>query len=294
MRRNYRLDIKKVYATLSGARPIHDAVLVNPKMKPTNLASEDTKRFELYKWFLHTDPSPIHNSMYKLYEAETGDWLFRSQDWEDWLQGRHRCVWIHGIPGAGKTVLASHLIQYLGGVCKSRNTQRVTCVYYYCNYRNNQDEAEPLIRWMLNQLCRQVDKIPASVYDLFKCGRQPNLSDLKTGLKHVLEDLGTVFLIIDAVDESNPREALLELLDDFMKEESYSKIQLLATSREYLDIKQIMLGISRPVSMNNPSVQKDIKKFVNRVLRHDKKFRLWTPALIDEVNEALATGAKGM
>lgn len=102
-----------------------------------------------------------------------------------------RCIWIHGIPGAGKTVLASHLIQTLKAHTKKREENdeaSVTTVYayYYCYFGHNQDEAASFLRWTISQLCRKADFVLTCLYHLYKGGGEPNLEELLSGLEVIL------------------------------------------------------------------------------------------------------------
>jgi hypothetical protein len=169
-------------------------------------------------------------------------------------------LWIHGIPGAGKTILAAHLAEEIAQLESKQHGARIqqashtqaACVYYYCFHARNQDEAAPFLRWVVSQLCRKAEKVPSQLYDLFKLGGQPTLKHLLASLEAVLSYFQTVFITIDAVDESQKREILLNVLGALANDPRFDKLQLLVTSREYVDIKDIMSKMSRPLSMSNP------------------------------------------
>jgi hypothetical protein len=124
---------------------------------PTNI---DSQRQELYRWLEHTDPSPLHNRALQQYEAETCSWMLRSPKWTNWLDAQDRCLWIHGIPGAGKTILASFLIEQIKKRCHQLPNGKYIYSYYYCYFGHDQDEATPFLRWIVCQLCRQIDVMP--------------------------------------------------------------------------------------------------------------------------------------
>ncbi|KAF2188909.1 hypothetical protein K469DRAFT_748137 [Zopfia rhizophila CBS 207.26] len=65
------------------------------------------------------DPSSNHNAAAELYEPHTGTWLFRSPQYDQWLTGSTQFFWVHGIPGAGKTVLLSFVVQTIQKYCQS-------------------------------------------------------------------------------------------------------------------------------------------------------------------------------
>src|ERR1700709_1340937 len=105
----------------------------------------DHQRQELYKWLEHTDPSDIHNRNRRNQEPETCEWLLTSQAWSDWLRCKSKPLWIHGIPGGGKTVLASFLFDKASKK-KQENPKNVAAVYYYCYFGHSQDETDPFLR----------------------------------------------------------------------------------------------------------------------------------------------------
>ena len=219
--------------------------------------------------------------------------MLRLPEWNEWLDKKHRCLWIHGIPGAGKTVLASHLINQLETHCNSGSKRCIT-LYYYCYFGNDQNEAAPFLRWITTQLCRSAESIPVTDYSLYKLGRQPNLPQLLTALAASLEAFQTVYIVVDAVDESKPRDDLLKVLRDLVTDSRFDKVQLLATSREYIDIERALEDISEPVSMSNDFITEDIRLYVQAALQKESRFKRWSPELVTEVESTLSVRAKGM
>jgi len=177
-----------------------------------------------------------------------------------------------------------------GDAAKSRNAY----VYYYCYYGHNTDEASPFLKWIIRQLSRAVDTMPAKLYKLYKRGEGPSLTDLLSVVDEMVEVFDCVYIILDAIDESMPRTDLLKVLRDLITDPRFSKIRVLATSREYLDIEESMKGISTSISMRNPLLDEDIRLFIKAQLRIHPKLKLWPVSVQDEALEALSTKAKGM
>ena len=152
--------------------------------------------------------------------------MLRSPEWRDWLNAKRRCLWIHGIPGAGKTVLASHLIETINEHCEQTPQRTCISVYYYCYFGHNQNEVAPFLRWLITQLCRQhnEDLIPNQVYSLFKRGVEPSLPELLNAVQASITNLETVYVVIDAVDESQDRGDLLKVLRDLATDPRFRKI----------------------------------------------------------------------
>ncbi|KAK4226576.1 hypothetical protein QBC38DRAFT_456116 [Podospora fimiseda] len=259
--------------------------------------SDDQKR-QICQWFCQTDPSFSYQAAIELYEPGTGDWVLRCKEWQQWTKLKLRCIWIRGIPGAGKTILASHLIQELKSHCAQQpNNNKVLTIYYYCFHGHNQDETKPLLRWIICELCRRTDIIPQKAYSMYEQGHAPTLIELMACLSSLLElsDLEGVFLVIDALDESQDRHNLLKTVRDLVSDSRFNKIHMLTTSREYLDIEETMSPISEPLSMSdNESVQADIRHYVTAKISSHPKFQGWSSTLRAEVEVALSAGAKGM
>ena len=256
------------------------------------LTRTDSHRRGIYRWLESTDTSGLHNRATQLHEQDTCDWVLRLPDWKEWLTGDCRCLWIHGIPGAGKTVLASFLIERVKDHCRS--LPRAAHTYYYCYFGHNQDEADPFLRWTIAQLCRQAVSIPEIIIELHKHGRQPSLSELLLALESCLETLDSAYVVLDAADESKPRGNLLKVLRDLASDPRFSKLHVIVTSRDYVDIEQALDSVSQPVPMDNALIAEDIRRFVRASLHSGPRFPFWPANLIAETEEELVSRSKGM
>ncbi|KAK3337714.1 hypothetical protein B0T19DRAFT_413355 [Cercophora scortea] len=255
-----------------------------------------SQRREVYTWLQQTDPSSRHNAARCLYEKGTGEWVLRSEEWKNWIKSQSRSIWIHGIPGAGKTVLAAHLVDQIRVLCSAESDRRTADVYYYCYHGNNQDETVPLLRWLICQLCRQSDSVSRDTYDLFRSGRHPDVSQLLSAVAAELTSFSTVFFAIDALDESKPRpwDTLLTTIDILATDPRFQNLQLLATSREYAEIERVMSRVSVSIPMSHPLVELDIKTYVAAHIRKNRRFQKWPEDLKREVEDALSKRARGM
>lgn len=165
--------------------------------------------------------------------------------------------------------------------------------YYYCHYSHNQDEATPFLSWTVGQVCRQTKWIPCQLKGLHDRGCDASIPELENVLEILLGRLEVLYLVIDAVDESAPREDLLGLIATMVLDKRFQKIRILATSRQYFDIERMFSGISTSISMSNPSVDADIRRFVRSRLASSHRLRRWHH-LLEEIEHVLVTKAKGM
>lgn len=136
--------------------------------------------------------------------------------------------------------------------------------------------------------------MPTSLYRLYKRGEGLSLANLLSVLETILQEFDYVYVILDAIDESTPRTDLLQVLQNLIIDLRFSKICTLATSREYIDIEEMMEGISVPISMRNPLLDEDIRLFVGSQLGSHPKLKRWPASVRGQVLEALSKKAKGM
>lgn len=138
--------------------------------------------------------------------------MLRTEEWEAFIAGKARCLWIHGIPGSGKSVLASFLIQELEKYCEAKEGH--ASLFYYCYFGHNQDESLALLRWITSQLCRHATTIPPELVYLYERNHSPRKPQLMSVLENLLKSFTTVFLSVDALDESEPRQPFTGLDED--------------------------------------------------------------------------------
>ncbi|KAB5539312.1 hypothetical protein GE09DRAFT_313769 [Coniochaeta sp. 2T2.1] len=257
----------------------------------SNSLSAD-RRHAIHKWLESTDPSGIHQTTLSLHKDQTSDWVLRTTEWAAWLAGQSRCLWIRGIPGSGKSVLAAYLIQQIENHCNQHS--RYASVFYYCYFGNNQDESNHLLRWLISQLCRQSECVPNGLVHIYNTGRQRGQMALLTILEAVLQPFDKVFLSIDALDESNPRQPVLDLVRTLVTDPRFSKIHLLTTSREYLQIEEVMTPIAVQLPMDHELVREDIRVYVRSVMETGRDFKRLAAGLKEHIEQKLTCGAKGM
>ncbi|ROW07838.1 hypothetical protein VMCG_03357 [Cytospora schulzeri] len=253
-----------------------------------------SKIHEICDWLVATDPSTLYITSRDQYTEGTGNWVLRSIEWNNWINGDFRSLWIHGIPGAGKTVLAGYLIHEIQKICDKADDDRIATTYYYCYHGNNQDERVPMLKWVVSQLSRTSKSVAPPLLRAYEQGRQPSVEDLLNFLEGCLEQFTVVYLVIDALDESQQTKNLLQTIKDLVTEPRFNKIQLLTTSREYRDIERILKDISTELPMSNGLVEEDIRVHVTHKLRTEQRFEKWPMELFEEVEEALTKGAQGM
>ncbi|KAK3997926.1 hypothetical protein QBC44DRAFT_314667 [Cladorrhinum sp. PSN332] len=277
--------------------------------------------YEVLSWLQNNcnNPSSMHLSTYKNHEPHTNSWLDRWDAWNAWVDSTpdyippHRFIWIYGIPGAGKSVMASFIIERVKVHCdktrymygtddRSQHSQRdLGYSYYYCHYshnsnshnNNNEDTAYSYLRWTINQLCRQIMWAPQQLERLHENGCDPSIPDILDVLSQIINKFNVVYLVADGIDESDSRSELLAVFKRIVTEKRFQKVRLLVTSRPSLDIEKAFSGVSVNISMSNEFVQQDIQSVVDGWLLTSPRMQRWSH-LATHIRERLCAGAQGM
>ncbi|RYP60200.1 hypothetical protein DL769_008224 [Monosporascus sp. CRB-8-3] len=272
---------------------IHDIKDIKSGVRRLDYTISDNQRQAIVRWLQRADPSPLHCEAFKKHEKHTSAWLFKSSEWNYWIQNNEdgRFLWINGIPGAGKTVLTSFIIEYLKDVCKG--DPELGQAYYYCHHSHNRDESAPFLRWIIGQLCRKSQWVPRELKQLYDEGCEPSVPELENALEVMLSRFRTFYVVIDAVDESSPRSDLVSVIATMAIDKRFNNLKILASSRPYSDIERVFSGISVSLPMANAAVAEDIRTFVHSRLASSCRLGRWRH-LFPLIEDSLVQGAQGM
>ena len=94
----------------------------------------DQKQKEILNWLKCNDPSINHESACNKREPTTGNWFLEGEIFHRMDGRKYASLWLHGIPGAGKTVLCSTVIEHVKTLCD--NDDRYA--YFYFDFNDPQ------------------------------------------------------------------------------------------------------------------------------------------------------------
>jgi hypothetical protein len=256
-------------------------------------------------WLSAPDPSTDYRKAVELRQANTGIWFLESEQYAHWKANPASFLWLHGIPGCGKTILSSTVIQSIQQHCANDAFQVV--VYFYFDFNDPQKQApEFMIRSLIVQLSEQCVKIPLALDALYSsCGdgrRQPSLEELLEALQQAILELPQCFIILDALDEctgtGTKQEELLHVLQS-MAGWKFEQLHILVTSRREKEIQDALESFIEDrniIYLESKVVDKDISAYVRQRLCDDKKLRKWyrDAKMGQEIEATLMEGAHGM
>jgi ankyrin repeat domain-containing protein 50 len=239
------------------------------------------------------DPSSSYELAKQKREPMTGRWFIESDDFKSWIQRTRTSAWLHGIPGAGKTILCSTIIEYVEELCLTESTHQYA--YFYFDFNDTaKQRASQMLRSVIAQLCSRRRDVPAELHELYRQNdngqREPTYQQLIETL-HVLAKSFPTYIIMDALDESSERKELLKTIT----KELCGKMNILVTSRKEQDINEFLDGVAGiTVSLAGSGIDNDIEFHVRKCLQTDKPFQNWPSSLNQKIEETLVKKANGM
>jgi hypothetical protein len=96
-------------------------------------SQEDQGRQTILDWITPIDYAPQQSDFISRRQAGTGRWLLDSAEFKAWVETDKRTLFCPGIPGAGKTILTSIVVEEL--FTRFENNGNIGIAYLYCNYQ---------------------------------------------------------------------------------------------------------------------------------------------------------------
>jgi hypothetical protein len=286
-------EIQESLEDLSGA----DVV----KMTETRSRSQVERLNKICNWLSAPDPSTNYHTAYKQRQAETGIWLLQSAKFKEWKESAASRLWLYGIPGCGKTILSSTIIDDLLQHC--HNDINMVTVYFYFDFNDAQkQDPELMLRSLLCQLLQHSYMIPKGVDEMFlSCQngqRRPSLHALLEVTPQVMQQFTHVYIVLDALDECTQRPELMDVLESVASWQ-LDMMHVLMTSRKERDIESSLKSYVKEedtVCLQRDVVDEDILRYVQKRLSDDRRLAKWNKdtSTRQEIETALMRGARGM
>ncbi|KAE8441895.1 hypothetical protein EG329_004201 [Mollisiaceae sp. DMI_Dod_QoI] len=209
------------------------------------LRDQEEKRdlSELLAWLSDLDFEKTHSDYFAKREAGTGVWVLETLEFRQWIQGlEQKTLWCRGIAGAGKTIVASGIIDHLQHTMKTLDT---AVSYVYCNYKQQEQQTvSQILACITKQLIAQLGKAPFQVAEGWRDykvrGTRPGVEKIHAWLQTIVSFFSNVFIVLDALDEcediNGTRTSVVQYL------QKLPKISLLCTSRPLGHTSEILRG----------------------------------------------------
>ncbi|KAL8751138.1 MAG: hypothetical protein Q9199_006626 [Rusavskia elegans] len=288
---------------LSSQDDIRDTVNeINTNLKQRHEADTriaiNEKRQSILNSFGTTDPSKNQKMGLKLRQPGTGLWLIESQEYRHWAQTENSKLWLQGIPGAGKTVLAATVIEE---ILRESNSNHAVA-FFYCDYKDSATQKPHFILGSLMQQIAKQDEESFEKVKLFCDTYNPEYKDNVLYDPQELRDLicnltisfNQATIVVDGLDECVNAGEVTELLASLNQEEKETNIKTLFLSRNEVEIREYLEGYAEIAIAARSS---DLRLYVGAEMdarTRNHKLRIKDQSLKDYIMEKLVEGAEGM
>ena len=257
-------------------------------------------RKEILFFFQKVDPTESFDTNRGLRHEGTGIWFTKGDTLSEWLASRDSNLWLYGIPGAGKTVLSSAVIETIFETWKPEEA----VAYFYCDYKKQKTQ-DP--QHIFGSLVKQLALQSESAFELasnyhrksHQNGRVSSTLDVKQITDLIKQMTGcfkTTSIVIDGLDECG--DSIHEVLDHWTSlfERPDGALRTIILSREEFSIRKALLDQNyTPFSIAAEST--DIRRYAGAEI--EKRCRRGTldiddPRLKGFIMNQLVEKAQGM
>jgi NACHT domain len=256
----------------------------------------DQDRQAILDWLTPTGYGAQQSDFLSRRQEGTGQWLLDSAEFENWCDGDGDTLFCPGMPGAGKTIMVSIVIEYLYN--KYRNNNSIGTAYLYCNFRR-QDEQKPvdLLASLLKQLLSELPNIPVSVRRLYEYhkGKQtrPSFDEISKELHSVVAAYSKCFIVVDALDECQVSDGgRPKFLSELLELQTKVGANLFATSRFIPEVTKVFEGKS--VLREIHASEEDVRRYLDVHVTRLPSFVLRSLDLQEKIKTEIVKAVKGM
>ena len=259
--------------------------------------STDLKRQDIHKWLAAPDPYANHVASRKKRQPKSGNWFLTGKRYERWQGQSNSLLWLYGIPGSGKTVLCSTIIEDLIRCCEQMPQTALAYFYFDFNDAGKRDISS-VIKSLVTQLSAQSDTTPLALWEFYqnhKSGtKPPNEEALVSTLRKLVLNYHKVYIVFDALDESSDHEELLSFVR-MMHEWGLSRLHILVTSRELANIEEVLTNLATSkICLQDSQMNEDILLYISDKLENDKTLAKWPSEIRHQIRMKLIQEGDGM
>lgn len=216
-----------------------------------------------------------------------------------WLEDSNSALWIYGIPGAGKTILSTLLVDE---VLTRKRSSSIGTAYFYVRHDDRSSQVPSnVLGSLISQLAHQNSAALDDVVELHQQHRREgpmttNLEDddLIRLLFKISKYFVDTFIMVDGLDEcgsplNRDRKRLIDALASIHHNRSY-RIHMLIFSRDEVDIRKCLTATEFQI-VSIAACSADLRLYVNAWL---PSLEIRSETLKVEVVETLVEKAHGM
>ncbi|KAI1745798.1 hypothetical protein F4680DRAFT_455804 [Xylaria scruposa] len=258
------------------------------------LGRDQEQKQAILEWLSPVDYFAQQSDTIRRRHAGTGQWLLDSPEYRYWRETKKEALFCPGIPGAGKTILASIVVDDLFDLQRTDGSIGVCFIFF--NFRQSDEQRlDRLMAGLLKQLAQAQTGLSESVKSLgceyMPKGKRPSIRELRQALRSVVSEFSRVFIVVDALDECQADNFQREFISELLDFRSNFEINFLATSRS---IPAITSRFSSAVTKEIQASDEDIVKYLDGNLSHLQDSISGDLTLQAEIKDSIVKCVDGM
>lgn len=204
-------------------------------MDRLNRNHDDEERNKLLQWLSPINYGAEQTDFVSRRQEGTAQWFLDSSEYQNWLQTPKQTLFCPGIPGAGKTILSSVVVEEL--ISRYGEDSTVGIAFLYCNFRRTHEQKlTDLLASLLRQLVNGLPSVPHSVTALRNKHKhndtRPSMTELTKLLHEVASMFSRVFVVADGLDECQTANACrATFIEEIFDLQAKCDVNIFATAR---------------------------------------------------------------
>ncbi|KAF3012972.1 hypothetical protein E8E14_004221 [Neopestalotiopsis sp. 37M] len=250
---------------------------------------------ETLEWLTTLDTTAQQTDSIRQRQTGTGQWLLDSPKYTKWKETKGDILFCHGIPGAGKTVLSSIVVENL--MLELGIEADVAICYFYFNFkREGEQTLENVLLSLLKQLGYASRSVPDGIQALVKqcksTQRRPSREEIVKTIYSVADSFSRVLIVLDALDECQTSNGCQrELISHLTELQRTAGANILATSRP---VPHIVEKFKEFESVEVLASEGDIRRYIESNLEQLPRFVSRDHNLQNEIKEGITKAVDGM
>ncbi|KAI1505700.1 ankyrin [Biscogniauxia marginata] len=265
----------------------------------TSRIHDNSEHQLITKMFLKCNPQKNYEKSLELRHPRTGLWLMQLPVFQTWQSTPGEKLWLSGMAGAGKTVIAGSIIES----ALSRSNEKVAVAFFFCDYK---DEATLKPVNILSALAYQIATQNAEAYEILEryhnelkprnlLPKDPSVSGLQKIIGEMTEIYDQSLLIVDGLDECE--KLTVKVLESLCSISEHSdKISIVLLSRDEINIREKLEEKFRheAISAHTEDITEYVKAEIEERIR-TRRLRIGNDtSLKGDILHGLVDGAAGM
>ncbi|KAK0371731.1 hypothetical protein CLIM01_10909 [Colletotrichum limetticola] len=249
---------------------------------------------EILEWLTPSNYSSQQRDYFSTKHPETASWLLESKEFE-WVANRGQTLLCYGMPGAGKTIMTSVVIDHL--IHRFREEPGVGIAYVYCNFKETErQDCHDLLSSLAKQLAQSCSPFPQSLETLYNTHHKRRTSRTIQETVDLLQMISScyerVFIVVDALDECD-RNARQAFLPEILRLQQRSQVNIFATTREIPEILESK-EFENSISVEIRAIQEDVLRYTSDRMTRMQSFVRNNLNLQKEIRSTIAEKVNGM